>query len=349
MSASDIFIAPGDRPGARSHDDRPQSLSLPKLRVRRDQSRRDQSSNLEQPQRPQRAAAPAKPKPKRKPRRPPLFASLLTPMQKLSVMGVGVIAVITGGLVLWHSGAPQRLARATSNAIWATTSDMGFSVSDISVVGRDRTSPEDILTALDAKTGTPILSVNLADAKARLEAIPSIRTAVVERRLPHALRITLIERRPVALWQHDGAFMLVDKEGRQIPGPIDGYEHLPLVVGDGAPIASTELFALLAHEPAIASRVKAAVRVGSRRWNLRLDDAVKGLEARLPEDDEAAAALHHLAELEKDHGLTDRHITMVDLRLPDRLVVRTGQDQSSHQDQAAQSADPAPSTRRPGG
>lgn len=341
MSASDIFISPADRLGVSSQDDRPQSLGLPKLRVRRDQPRPEQA-RPEQAQRPQRAAAPAKPKPKRKPRRPPLLSSLLSPMQKLAVMGVGVIALATGGLVLWHSGAPQRLARSASNAVWSATSELGFSVSDISVVGRDRTSAEDILSALEAKTGTPILSVDLTDAKARLEAIPSIRTAVVERRLPHALKVTLIERRPVALWQHDGAFLLVDKDGRQIPGPIDGYEHLPLVVGEGAPIASIDLFALLAHEPAIASRVKAAIRVGSRRWNLRLDDAVTGLEARLPED-ETGKALHHLAELEKDHGLTNRHVTMVDLRLPDRLVVRTGQEQAS------QTTEPALSTHRPGG
>lgn len=339
MSAGDIFISPGDRPGARSQDAQPQGLgiglAMPKLRRGRD---RDERPQRVEPGRVEPAQPAPKPRPKRKPRRPPL----LSPMQKMAAIGVSMVALATGGLVLWHSGAPQRLARATADAVWAATSDIGFSVSDISVTGRDRTSTEDILNALDARTGTPILAVDLTEAKARLEAVPSVRTAAVERRLPHALKVTLVERRPVALWQHDGVFMLVDKDGHQIPGSIDGYESLPLVVGDGAPIASIDLFAMLAKEPSIAPRVKAAVRVGSRRWNLRLDDAVKGLEVRLPEDNEAEA-LHHLAQLEKDHGLTTRHVSMVDLRLPDRLVVKTGQEQAS------QAGESAPSTHRPGG
>ena len=383
MSADDIFISPGDRPGARSQDSEARglgfSLSMPKFRLGRGRGdAHPQQDRTMAPPRQQAVFEPEAPsdygqapayapdddyqpapqprqakgqtkaqpkpqpksRPKRKPRRPPL----LSPLQKMAAIGVGIVALATGGFVLWHSGAPQRLARTVADGIWNATSKAGFSVSDITVTGRERTNTQDILTALDARTGTPILSVDLAEAKARLEEVPSVRTATVERRLPHALRVTLVERKPIALWQHDGQFMLVDKDGHQIPGPIDGYESLPLVVGDGAPIASIDLFAMLANEPAIAPRVKAAVRVGSRRWNLRLDDAVKGLEVRLPEDN-PEAALHQLAELEKDHGLTNRHVVMIDLRVADKLVVRTSQEQASSQ--SGESA--LPSTHHSGG
>ena len=57
---------------------------------------------------------------------------------------------------------------------------------------------------------------------------------------------------------------------------------LPLIVGDGAPEHAAEaLFDLLGDAAGAADRVSAAVRVGERRWNLRLDN---GIDVKLPED-----------------------------------------------------------------
>lgn len=42
--------------------------------------------------------------------------------------------------------------------------------------------------------GTPILAIDLAGAKTRLEAIPTVRTAVVERRLPKTVHVVIVER-----------------------------------------------------------------------------------------------------------------------------------------------------------
>ena len=46
---------------------------------------------------------------------------------------------------------------------------------------------------------------------------------------------------------------------------------------------------------------------------------------RLPET-RTAAAWSELARMEREHRLLERDVTMIDLRLPDRLVVRTGPD-----------------------
>ena len=167
-----------------------------------------------------------------------------------------------------------------------------------------------------------------------------MRAAAIERRLPGALHLSIVERQPVALWQDNGAFVLVDRDGHQIPGPIEGFEDLLLVVGDGAPARTDELFALLATEPDMAARVKAATRVGNRRWNLKLDDIEHGLEARLPEQD-TEAAWHRLAELERNHDLTNRQIGMIDLRVPDRLILR-GEQQQTAADRHAIPVSPEP-------
>src|SRR5260370_6854473 len=75
---------------------------------------------------------------------------------------------------------------------------------------------------------------------------------------------------------------------------------------------------MLASEPELASRVTAAIRVGGRRWNLRIDDVIDVL---LPEEG-AETAWSRLAELERASALLKRDLQAVDLRLPDRLGLR---------------------------
>lgn len=246
----------------------------------------------------------------------------LSALQKLAAGGVAVTALVVGGAVLWHSGVIQRGVQTAIASVLDSTARAGFRIEEITVSGRGRTSLDEVAAALDARHGSPILAVDLERVRDRLEAIPSVKVAAVERRLPGSLHVALVERSPVAIWQNNGEHVLVDRDGHQIPGSIAGYEELPLVVGDGAGVRADELLTMLAAEPSLAARVKAAVRVGNRRWNIMLDDAVHGLEVRLPEDG-AEAAWHRLAQLEKEKGVTNRAVAMIDLRTPDRMVLKT--------------------------
>lgn len=271
------------------------------------------------------------PKPKAKPKRKvPRLRFDFTPLQKLAAGGVAMTALVVGSAVIWHSGVIQRTAQDGVTQILALTAQAGFKVGDITVSGRTRTPTGQIVAALGTKHGDPILGVNIGVVKDRLELIDSVKSAAVERRLPDQLHLAIVERTPVAIWQNGGQFTLVDRDGHQIPGPIAGFEGLPLVVGDGAAGRADELLTLLASEPKLANRVKAAIRVGGRRWNLKLDSIENGIEVRLPEDG-FEAAWHKLANLEKEHRLTDRQITMIDLRVPDRLIMRTDRESADRQ------------------
>lgn len=247
-------------------------------------------------------------------------APLLTPLQKTVAIGLiatVLIAILAG---LWASGTPQRLAGGLRDGVLDLTARAGLRLGEITVTGRGRTGNDTILDALGVHMGDPILGIDLRAAKARLEAVPSIRAAAIERRLPSRLHVVIAERQPMALWQHDSQFSLIDRDGHVIPGGLEGFEDLPLVVGDGAPVAAADLLAMLATEPALAARVKAAVRVGYRRWDLHLDDPVNGLEVKLPEEN-AESAWHRLAQLEGNHDLSRRHVASIDMRLSDRLIL----------------------------
>lgn len=244
------------------------------------------------------------------------------PAKKAATAALALAALAGVPVWAWQSGWVARTSERIYAQALSATADAGLKVDEIYIEGRTRTSPEHILAALKLRRGDPILGVDLKVAKARLEALSWVRTAVVERRLPGSIYLHITERDPIALWQNQGRFVLVDRDGRQIDDSVEAFAHLPLVVGEDAPRHAAELIAILGSQPGMMTRVKAAVRVGNRRWNLKLDDINGGIDVRLPEE-EPADAWKRLADLDREHALLARKVTMIDLRLPDRLVLRT--------------------------
>jgi cell division protein FtsQ len=233
---------------------------------------------------------------------------------------LALAAGLAGGAVLSGVLPAHGSDQGFSASALALTAKLGLVVSDIEVEGRTTTDTATILAALDARAGTPILAVNPSRAKEQLEALPWVRSAAIERRLPGTLYVRLVERRPLAVWQHDGKQELIDRDGTVIPvTDLSRFAKLPTVVGDDqARHSAVQLLDLLANEPELAPRVTAAVLVGDRRWTVRIDNSIDVL---LPEDD-VADAWAKLAQLERANRLLQRDVEMVDLRLPDRLVVR---------------------------
>jgi len=229
------------------------------------------------------------------------------------------LAAIGAGAWIAHTGLVARAAVATGEQIASAATKVGFAVENVSVVGRDRTPRRELLAALDVKRGMPILDFDLGAAKARLESLTWVRSVEIERRLPDTIFVRLVERRPLAYWQRQGKLVLIDREGKVVPvEQLDAYGPLIVLVGDDAPKMAADLLDMLASEPDLAPHVAAAVRVGGRRWNLRLDDDI---DVALPEH-APEAAWHKLAALERSERLLERNIVAVDLRLPDRLVLR---------------------------
>ena len=199
------------------------------------------------------------------------------------------------------------------------TATVGLRVRRVVVEGRANT-PEPVLrAAIGARPGDPILGFSVEAARTRIESLAWIQHATVERRLPDTLVIALMERRPFAIWQNQGKFTLVDRAGLVVADQdVAQFGSLPLIVGAGAPAAASVLLDALTDRPGLGARVMAAIRVGERRWNLRMTN---GTDVMLPEGAEIAA-LDRLQSLQQDQSLLDRPLQAVDMRLPDKLILR---------------------------
>jgi cell division protein FtsQ len=234
----------------------------------------------------------------------------------------GGAALVAVGAPTWaiQSGAAAHAVAAIWHPVTIAAAGAGLTVRQVLAEGRVETTQAEILKALGIRGGEPILAIDPEQARKRVESLPWVRSASVERRLPDTIRVRILERRAMAWWQKDGKLVLIDHTGEPIAVPTTGrYSNLIVLVGEDAPEHAAQLLDMLAHEPDLAARVRAAVRVGQRRWNLKIDDAI---DVRLPEDG-ADAAWSKLGELERKNRILSRDIEAVDLRLPDRLIVQT--------------------------
>jgi cell division protein FtsQ len=239
----------------------------------------------------------------------------------LRLGGLGLCAALALGGVSYAIGsgwAGERLD-AFGRGLVETTAESGLRVRNVLVEGRAETKAAEILEALEAERGAPLLAIDVAAAKQRLERLPWVKSAVVERRLPDTLRVRVEERKPFALWQHGKRLALIDRDGAVIlKDKLARFADRPMVVGEGADARATEIVDLFAAEPQLGRQVEAAVLVSGRRWNLRLKG---GIEVRLPEQG-MREAWAQLARMVREEGLLGRAVTMVDLRQPDKAIVR---------------------------
>ena len=198
------------------------------------------------------------------------------------------------------------------------TQKADFTVRDIVVDGRRYTDRGELFAALGVGPGAAILAFDPAAALARVRQLPWVASAVVERQLPDMIVVRLVERVPMARWQHDNKTVVIDSEGKELPhAKPEGFLQLPLVVGPDAPEHTQELLDMLKAYPTLASLVRAATRVGARRWDLYVQPK---LLVRLPEEN-TDAALAKLVGLIQNDKLLERNLVAVDLRLADRMIL----------------------------
>jgi len=240
-------------------------------------------------------------------------------MLRPACWGAAVLLAIVFGFALLRVAAPGGTLSTMRERLGNATGVAGLRVRDIVIEGRANT-PEPLLrAAIGASKGDAILGFSVEQARARIEQLAWVEHATVERRLPDTLVIQLAERRPFAIWQNQGKFVLIDRAGQIVANQdVAQFRALPLVVGQGAPTAAATLLDALTAKPALGARVTAAVRVGERRWNLRMKN---GTDVLLPEGAEAAA-LNKLEKLQNEQSLLDRPLAVIDMRLPDKLVLR---------------------------
>lgn len=210
-----------------------------------------------------------------------------------------------------------------SDVVDMATANSGFAIESVKMSGQYETSDSALLAALGIDPGVSLVAFDVSDARQRVMALPWVDKASIQKLYPDTLSVVVTERTPFALWYVNGAYSLIDRTGRVIAEGVDPTPYkLPVVAGAGAPEGAATILSALKSMPGIGGRTRAVVRIGERRWDVVLKD---GITIELPEE-QPEAALADLVKIDAESGLLSRNIAVVDLRLPDRIVVRMPHD-----------------------
>jgi len=251
----------------------------------------------------------------------------LKPLLRAALFLTPIVAVGATVGFAWRGGVFTEYLEDFDEIALEAAVNRGFVVGEVLVEGRRETERQAALSALGIHRGDPLFGVDLDAARRSLESLPWVERAWIERRWPDIIRVRLVEREPLAIWQNDRKFTVIDRAGRPLADADDlarngnkRIETLPQVVGPEAPEHVGDLLGALDAVPDIRRRFASASWVGDRRWNLRLDN---GILIKLPEGD-VRDALDRLSRSQAREKLFDRDLVEVDLRQADRMVLRSG-------------------------
>ena len=238
----------------------------------------------------------------------------------ISLLRRAKVALISLFLVALAStiGAAMMDQERLKHDLLKLTADAGLTLEVVQLHGRAHTPKETLLTVANLKIGTPILGIDLRKLHSKIKKIGWVEDAVVERRLPGIIRISLRERIPIALLQNEGKHKLIDHGGSIIDGADPSqFRHLTVVAGKNAAPHAAAILSILKTEPELFSEIWAVSYKSERRWDVHLKN---GMAVRLPEID-PISAWSRLAIIDRKRNITSRDLTIIDLRVPNQLVV----------------------------
>lgn len=150
--------------------------------------------------------------------------------------------------------------------------------------------------------------------------IPAVASAAIKISAGGVLQINVAEKSPSFIWRKDNIMSVIDETGSfiRIANSRVDYPKLPLVVGETADLAVSEISSLMQANEYFKDHVRAFIRVGERRWDLILENNVRIM---LPQR-EFLAAFDRLMLMNEAGSLLSGRLSNIDMRLVVRPTVR---------------------------
>ena len=150
--------------------------------------------------------------------------------------------------------------------------------------------------------------------------IPAVAYAAIKISAGGVLQINVAEKSPAFIWRKGNVMSVIDETGSfiRIANSRVDYPKLPLVVGEAADLAVSEISSLMQANEYFKDHVRAFIRVGERRWDLILENNVRIM---LPQR-EFLAAFDRLMLMNEAGSLLSGRLSNIDMRLVVRPTVR---------------------------
>lgn len=236
------------------------------------------------------------------------------------IMSIVFLIAILVGAAAWMGQSISVIETKANQLADGTAKTFGFSIKSIHVIEVSDDLERVIRREIGVAEGDNMFRADPQTLKARLESVKGFGDIQVHRFWPNQVTVFVTPLETSVLYRDDAASQLTAMHytGEEA-AELEPEAEYHIVQGEGAVEAWPELAASLQDLPALETRLDYAERIGNRRWDLIMSS---GARVRLPADDSEESALLVLAALQRETGVLDRQVQLIDLRDPARVYVK---------------------------
>lgn len=250
----------------------------------------------------------------------------LTPLFRGSVR-IGIPTFGAVALCVWYVSDAGRIEAAVDTWqgwVRAVQDRPEFTVGLLRIEGASEQLQADITEVLPVDLPLSQFQLDIEELRSLLLSLDPVLEAEVRVKSGGVLLLKVTERTPAIAWMRGDEVEVLDATGHRVATlpDVTAAGALPLIAGEGAERAVPEALTLIAAAAPITDRLVGLTRIGNRRWDVVL---TRGQRIALPEV-APAAALDRALAMQSARDVLDRDVEIVDLRLPDRPVLRLAPD-----------------------
>ena len=200
----------------------------------------------------------------------------------------------------------------------------GFYLQNIYITGDNNLQKEDILSVINDREYKTIFDINLFKIHNNLLLNEWIETVKIERTLPSSIKIQIIEKKPIAIWQTKLGNKLITEDGSIISNAnVTAFKNnLPIIIGKGANKDVFLILQILKKNPDLYNNVWSISYINKRRWNVHLKQGIIVLLPRTKIYD----AWTKIGFLQKKYKILDIGLTEIDIRNQDQIFAKINFD-----------------------
>ena len=204
--------------------------------------------------------------------------------------------------------------------------DNGFIVKNIKILGVNHLEKEDIIKIISTHNNVNIFSINIKNIYREILNNTWIQKAFIQIIYPNTIKISITEKKPIAIWQNRYGNSLITKSGDVIfEKNLEKFKStLPIIIGENAHKNVNLILNILNSNKYFAKNIWSLTFVNERRWDVHF---MQGLTIRLPSKN-IKKAWEKVMYLDQKFKILNIGLTEIDLRNPNQVLGKINIDKN---------------------
>ena len=194
----------------------------------------------------------------------------------------------------------------------------GFKIKNILISGTHNLSQDYLRNIINTQNHINILNVNLHTIYNKIIQNSWVEEIYVERILPDTIKIKVLEKKPIAIWQNHKGNKLITINGDVIShANVNKFKNsFPIIKGEKSKENISTILKILDTNKNFAKNIWSLTFINQRRWDLHFN---QGLIVRLPSQD-VIKAWQKIIKLQTNYNILNLRLTEIDLRNPKQIL-----------------------------